>query len=154
MRLIQYCLSIILIICLAGLFACPNKNNGPTLTEQQQQAEKITGTWHVSTIDTKPSAVTDETVLNALVLTFGIDADKKPTSFSATGAPDYFTSQSSSTWSFSGSSTVTLLLTNVSPVTVININSISETTMKISFTRTTVLRTENLDGDYTVTMAK
>jgi hypothetical protein len=155
MRLIQYCLSSLLIISLVGLFACPNKNNGPTLTEQQQQAEKLAGTWHVQSIDVKPDAVTDLTVLDQLVLTFGVDNDKKPTTFNATGAPDYFAPQGSATWAFSGSSTVNLLLTNVTPVTVITINSeITSTTMQISFTRTTVLRTENLDGDYTVTMTK
>ena len=155
MRVIQYCISILLIISLVGNFSCKKKPSGPTLTEQQQQAQKIAGTWHVSSIDTKPSAVTDETVISGLVLIFSIDSDNNPSTFNASGAPDYFATLGSATWNFSGSSTVTISLTNVSPVTVITINPpVTETTMQISFTRTTVLRTENLDGDYTLTLTK
>jgi hypothetical protein len=155
MKVIQYLISIVLIISFVGNFSCKKKNTEPNLTDQQKQAKLLAGSWQVGNIDTRPDQVTDETVIDGLVLTFGIDGENKPTTFNSSGAPDYFTTQGSATWSFSGNSTVTISLTNVTPVTVLTINSeITETSMQISFTRTTVLRTEDLDGDYTLTMTK
>ena len=155
MRAIQYCISILLITSLACNFCCKKKPNGPNLTDQQKQAQLIAGTWHVSSIDEKPDKVTDLSVISELVLTFNIDTDNKPTSFNATGAPDFFVPQGSATWSFSGSSTVAISLTNVSPVITIQIDPpVTATTMQIGFTRITSLRTESFDGDYTLTMTK
>jgi hypothetical protein len=103
----------------------------------------------------KPTDV-PESEVSGIVLTFGVDTDSNPTSFSAsgTGAENYFATTGSSTWSFAGSSTTNIALSGVTPVTSLTVvGDITATSLTVSFTLTTQ-RTAILDGNYTLTLTK
>ena len=120
---------------------------------QQKQAKLLAGTWTTTSVDQSPSGI-DPTVISNLALTFNVDADYNPTTFTAAGASEFFGTQSSSTWAFSGSSTTVVTLSNLTTsINQLQINSISETSLSVTFTYVTV-RTEKLDGDYKLTMSK
>jgi hypothetical protein len=153
MKILQYFLTILILIAFIGTYSCKKKHEGPSYTDQQKQAILLEGTWTTSSVDAAPTGV-DQSAISSLTLTFNIDSDKNPTTFSSTGAPDFFTTQSSSTWDFSGTGTTIITLTNVSPITTLTVDPAStETTLKVSFTLPQ-LRTEDLHGDYSLTLTK
>ena len=127
-------------------------DDGPNLTPQQEQAQALSGTWNQQNTTQIPDGV-DPTILNDLSITFNIDANSNPTSFSASGADDFFITTSSSTWAFSGSSTTAIVLSNVSPVTSLTINSVSDSQLSVTFTSAGG-RVTGLDGTYTVELTK
>ncbi len=155
-KFIGYLFFALIILSFTTQIACKKKDTGPNYTEKQQQAILLEGTWSVSAVVTKPADVAESEVSD-LTFTFGIDADKNPTTFSAggTSAANYFVTTGSSTWDFAGSSTTTVQLSNdVGPVNTFTIGGdVTETTMTVSFTLTTA-RLMILDGDYTLTMTK
>lgn len=154
MKSLRYLTTAVLILSLAGYSACKKKNPGPKgPTEQQQQAQKLAGTWNTSSVDASPTGV-DPSLINTLTMTFNVDNENNPTSFSASNAPEYFSTLSSSAWSFSGTSTTVINLSNVTPVTSFDITDLSGTTLKIHFTFVTPQRTQKLDGDYNLTLTK
>jgi len=153
MRKLFYFLSLVIIAGMAGLTNCGDGNGDEPLTPQQEQAQLLAGNWNHQNTTQSPQGV-DPTILDQLTMTFNIDANKNPTSFSSTGAPDFLATTGSSTWSFSGSSTTSLILTNVSPVSALTINSLSASSLSISFTFTSGGRIAGLDGNYTVEMTK
>ena len=140
------------IISLFFLVACPPNDNNPKLTALQEKVISLTGTWSNASNVSVPSGI-DGTILDQLTLTFNSDADHNATSFSSSGASDFLSSQSSSTWSLSGSDLNVISLTNVSPVSEISILNLSATELTIKFTFVSA-RIEKLDGDYQVTLSK
>ncbi len=149
MKSLQYILSAAVIVFLAGMMSCHKKPGPNPLTDQQKQAQALSGTWTTVKVDQYPSGV-DTTVVSSLTLTFNTDTNNNPTTFSASGAPDFFTTQSSSTWAFSGTSTSVITLSNVTPVTGLQINSLVGNSLTVKFTYVT----PRLDGDYQLTMSK
>ena len=140
------------IISFFFLVACPPDDNNPKLTDLQKKVMSVTGTWSNASNISVPNGI-DGTILDQLTLTFNSDGDHNATTFSASGASEFFSSQSSSTWSLSGSDLNIVTLTNVSPVSQFSIMNLSDTEMTIKFTFVTA-RTEKLDGDYQVTLSK
>ncbi len=129
-------------------------DDGPSLTPQQEQAQALSGTWSQQNTTQIPDGV-DPTILDQLSITFNIDGSSNPAGFSASGAGDFFTTTSSSSWSFSGSSTTSIELSNVTPVTSLTINSLTENSLSITFTFTSgTARVAGLDGSYTVELSK
>ena len=144
----------IFIISFFFLVACPHNDNNPELTALQKKAVSLTGTWSNASNVSVPNGV-DGTVLDQLTLTFNSDTDHNPTSFSASGASDFLLSQSSSTWSLSGSDLNLINLTGVSPVSQLSIMNLTDTELTIKFTyMTPSARAEKLDGDYQVTLSR
>lgn len=157
MKSLRVAASLLLIFSLIGMMSCHKKTPEKQLTEQQKQAKLLAGTWTTSSVDQLPSGI-DASVISDLSFTFNVDPDYNPTTFAASGANDFFSSQSSSTWAFSGSSTTVVTLSNLtSSITQLQINSLSETSLSVTFTYVTTsarARVEKLDGDYTLTLGK
>jgi hypothetical protein len=153
-KLFYFLLSLGIISGMMLMANCGGGNGDDELTPQQEQAQLLAGTWtHQSTIDL-PDGV-NPTVLDNLTLTFGIDGNKNPTTFGSSGAPDFYATTSSSGWAFSGSSTTSLILSDVVPVDQLTINSISANSLTISFSLSSSgLRVASLDGDYRVELTK
>ncbi|MFC2126266.1 hypothetical protein ACFLU5_15840 [Bacteroidota bacterium] len=158
-----YSLLSVLLVSVFIVFASCGDPDDPALTDTQERAKALSGgSWSQSTGTsvTVPDGV-DPTILDNLTLVFGADADHNPTSFSSTGAPDFFTTSSSSTWSLSSVDAISL--TNVEGgVSSITIGSgFSDTQMTLSFRFTTPAgrlaggeRISALDGDYIIEMTK
>ncbi|MBR9999248.1 MAG: hypothetical protein KFF73_09765 [Cyclobacteriaceae bacterium] len=141
---------------IAGMMMMTSCKDDPDeqLTAQQEQAQLLAGIWTQQNTTQLPQGV-DPTILDQLTFTFGIDANKNPSSFSSGGAPDFFTTSGSSEWAFSGSSTTSLILSEVSPVSELTINSLTATSLTVSFSLTSGgVRVASLDGNYTVEMTK
>ncbi len=155
MKSLRYFLTMIMIISLVGIMSCGKKpNSGPSLTDQQKQAQLLEGTWTADSVVSVPNGI-DPSVVSSLALTFNVDNSYNPTSFSASGAPDFFVTQSSSTWSWSSTSTTVIGLANTTPVTSLQINSLSNGSLKLTFTYTsTSQRVQKLDGNYQITFSK
>lgn len=152
MKSLRYIFTVLVVIALTGTMSCHKKNPPPSQTDQQKKAEMLAGTWTTTSVDKLPTGV-DKSIISDLAITFNVDSDNNPTTFSASGATDFFATQSSSTWSFSGNSTSVINLSNVSPVTTITVNSVTDTKLVIQFTYVTQ-RTMKLDGDYQLTMGR
>ncbi len=153
MKSLRYFITLFLIVSMAGIMSCKKKPTpGPQLTDQQKQAQLLTGTWTTKKVDKVPNGI-DQSVVSSLTLTFNVDASYNPTSFSASGATDFFVTQSSSTWSWSGTGTSVISLSNTSPVTSLQINSLDDTSLQVTFTYVSQ-RTQKLDGTYQITFNK
>jgi hypothetical protein len=152
MKIIHLFLSFLIIAGLIFNFSCKKKPKGPNYTDQQEQAMKLEGTWSISSVNSVPTGV-DEALISDLVVTFSIDADKNPSAFSSSGAPDFFITQSTSTWSFSGSTIDVIQLNNVTPVTGFRV-LVTDTSLNLTFTFSSTQRTEKLDGNYDLTLTK
>ena len=149
-------LSIGLIAGFAFLSSCDNGNGEEDLTEQQERAQMMSGTWTIQSA-TVPQGV-DPTILNGSTMTFNTDAGHTPTSFSASGMPDFFSTQSNSGWAFSSSINV-VVLSSVTPVAGFNINNVTANSMSISFSHPGLTamaggRIADLSGAYTANLTK
>jgi hypothetical protein len=153
MKKLLFLLSLVIIAGLVGLTNCGDGNGDDPLTPQQEQAQLLAGTWTHQATALLPAGV-DPSILDQLTMTFNVDANKNPTSFSSTGAPDFFTTSGSSTWAFSGSSTTSLILSEVSPVSALTINSLSASSLTLRFSFLSGGRIAGLDGEYIVEMTK
>ena len=127
------------------------------LTEQQVRAQLMSGTWTIQSA-TVPQGVQPD-VLNGGTMIFNTDADYSPTTFSASGIPDFFSTQSNSSWAFSSSSIDIVVLSNVTPVAEFNINNVSANSMSISFSHPGLTamaggRISDLSGAYTANLTK
>ena len=121
MKTIKYALAALLMSSLLLYANCggDNGNGEEELTDQQKAAQSLNNgsPWGVSEITQSPDNV-DVTALNSLKLTFnitGTDSDIAPGDFSATGADDFISTSSSSSWRWSGG-TSTIALTDVAPI--------------------------------------
>ncbi len=110
------------------------KKDDPTpLSQQQQAAKQISVTWGEAEILSSPVTGADGT-LEDLTLTFSVTGNFQPGAFSASGAPEFFFTSTSSTWSWESAGSVTrILLSNVSPVQAFTIEDLNEVTLTISF---------------------
>ncbi len=154
MKKIAYLLSFVIIAGFVVYAGCNGDENGePELTEQQERAQALSGTWNAQEATSVPDNV-DPTIIDNLSITFNVDASFNPASFSATGAADFFSTSSSSAWDFSGDVTISsITLTDVSPVTGFTISNFSNTNMTIQFSHPG-LRIASLEGTYAVSMVK
>ena len=110
------------------------------------------GTWTIISA-TVPEGV-DPTILNGTTMAFNTDSQFNPTSFSSSGAPDYFNvDPAPGGWAFAGSSTTAVSLSNVGPVTSFSINNITATAMEINFSHPGA-RIADLGGVYTANLTK
>ena len=137
--------------------SCGNGDDDPELTPQQERAQTMSGTWTIESA-TVPQGV-DPTVLNGATMTFNTSDDKNPTTFSSSGMPDFFNSQSNASWSFNSSSIDIVVLSNVAPVSEFNINNITASSMSISFSHPGLTamaggRIADLSGAYTANLTK
>jgi hypothetical protein len=151
---INFFMSLIIISGMMLMANCGGDDDDDQLTPQQEQAQLLAGTWtHQNTLNF-PEGV-NPTVLDNLTLTFSIDGNKNPTTFGSSGTPEFFATTSSSGWAFSGSSTTSLILSDVVPVDELTINSIAANSLTLSFTLSSSgFRVASLDGNYRVEMTK
>lgn len=153
MKKIFYFLSLGIISGMIGMASCGDGGDGD-LTDQQKQAQLLAGTWSQTNTTQLPPGVSPD-ILDALTFTFGVDDNWSPTTFSASGAPDFFSTSGTSGWAFSGSSTTNLILSNVSPVMDLTIVSLTANALTVRFTMSTgSLRIASLDGEYVVELTK
>ena len=150
MKTIKPLLIISLILCLSTLFNC-HRTTPPKLTPQQEQAKLLKGTWSNASDVVVPANV-DTTILDNLTMTFNVDNNYNPTTFNVNGADNFFQVQGNATWNFYGSDISIVNFTYINPVTQINIKSISEHLLTISFDYAG-LRSEGI-GNYQVTLSK
>ena len=155
MRKLFLFLNVGLIAGLLILSGCPDDKE-VTLTPQQERAQLLQGTWTVQSA-TVPQGV-DPTILNGGTMTFNTDNEHNPTSFSAAGMPDFFSTGGSSTWSFSSTIDI-VVLANVTPVSQFNINNVSANSLSINFSHPGVVaaadaRIADLSGAYTAILSK
>lgn len=110
-------------ISLLVLISCEEENTAPVfdidLDDQQAAAVSLRGTWGIPSDISLPFGTTP-TVLNDLLLEFRIDDNYQPSTFTATGA-EYFFSTQEATWSWEEGSTEDVVLNNVEPVTRIKV---------------------------------
>ena len=152
MKTIKYLLSLSLIAGFVFFMNCGGGDETPDLTAQQLQTQKMQGTWTIIS-STVPDGV-NPTILNGTTMAFNADSEYNPTSFSSNGAPDYFNvDPAPGGWSFAGSSTTAVTLTNVGPVSEFNINNLTETALEITFSHPG-LRVSDLGGIYTANLTK
>jgi len=121
----------------AGFFffaRCGDDENGNdiVLTAQQEQAKILNGTWTIQAA-TVPQGV-NPAILDGGTMTFTIDHNYNPTTFSSTGVPDFFSTSDSSTWAFNGSTIDQINLFNVFPITSFTIDNLTGDSLSISFT--------------------
>jgi len=153
MKKLFYLLSLGIISGLIVMASCGEDGNGD-LTDQQKQAQLLAGTWTQTNTTQLPPNVSPD-ILDALTFTFGVDDNWSPTTFSSSGAPDFFSTSGTSGWAFSGSSTTNLILSNVSPVMDLTIVSLTANALTVRFTlSTSSLRVASLDGEYVVELTK
>jgi hypothetical protein len=153
MKKLFYFLSLGIISGMILMAGCGDGKDGD-LTELQKQAQLLSGTWIQQTTSQLPDGV-DPSILDALTLTFNADSNFNPSSFSSSGAPDFFSTSGTSSWAFSGSSTTSLILSGVTPVSDLTIVSLSANALTVRFTLSTgSLRVTSLEGEYTVELTK
>jgi hypothetical protein len=130
MKYIKSFTSITLVV--VTLVNCKNDDPAP-LNEQQQAAKKLSVTWSSAEVLSSPVSGADG-ALEDLTLTFSVTGNFQPSSFSASGAPEFFLTDANSTWSWESTGAATrVLLLNVSPVQEFTIEELTETTLAISF---------------------
>ncbi|UZR97327.1 hypothetical protein [Chondrinema litorale] len=101
------------------------------LDEQQAAAIGIRGKWgQVS--DVELPFGTTPTVLDDLVVEFRIDNDYRPSTFTVDGA-EYFFDAEDATWSWEEGSSENIVLSNVTPITSINVLK-DESKIRLVFT--------------------
>jgi hypothetical protein len=149
-------LSISLIAGFAFLASCNGDDKEDPLTEHQERAKTMSGTWTIESA-TVPQGV-DPTILNGSTMTFNTSDDYSPTSFSSSGMPEFFNAQSGASWDFSSTVNI-VVLSGVAPVSEFNINNISTNSMSISFSHPGLTamaggRVADLSGAYTANLTK
>ena len=151
---IYFFLSLGIISGIMLMASCGDDNGDDQLTPQQEKAQMLAGTWTQQSTTNSPAGV-DPTILDDLTITFNVDGNWNPTTFSSGGAPDFFATSSSSEWAFSGSSTTSVILSDVTPVDEFTISSLTANSLTISFSLSgSGARVASLDGNYTVELTK
>jgi len=130
-----------------------NGNGGDPLTDQQEQAKALQGTWTVQSA-TVPQGV-DPAIINGGTMTFNTQ-DNNPTSFASSGMPDFFSATGSASWAFNGQTINQINLSNVTPVTELSINNLSGNSLNINFSHPGLAagRIADLSGPYTAQLTK
>lgn len=104
-------------------------------TPQQLATRQLTGTWGNAVVVSSPVADAHGT-LNNLTITFDSSIENiLPAGFSASGAPEYFLTNTESAWMWESINTSTeILLVNVSPVQELTIDDLTGASLTITFT--------------------
>ena len=160
-------LSALLLVAIVVLASCKKDDPDPTpepddLTAQQERAQALEGTWastddNISAPEDTEDAALQE--LQALTMTFGVtnSTDLAPGSFSAAGAPTYFSAGSGATWAWANADPDddAITLNAVGPVSAFSITAFDGSTMTIvfDFEGPATGRVEGV-GEYTVQMTK
>lgn len=163
MKEFKYILSAILIAGVVLYSGCGGSDGGESLTEQQKAAQSLAtnNPWQVSNINSTPSQDVDASELNNLILSFGITgtgSEIAPGPFSATGAPNFITSQTDADWSWSGSGISTITVSNASIQQFTNVSMSPDidnpTELILSFTvqQNSGGRTLGIEGPYTIVL--
>lgn len=133
MKRITTFLGFLIIMAFPILLVDCKKDDPAPLTEQQQAAKKLSGTWGSAEVLSSPVSGADGTLEN-LTLTFEVTGNFQPEGFTSTGTPEIFQTDATSMWSWeSTSSTTRILLSNVTPVQEFIIEELTEATLTISF---------------------
>lgn len=124
-----------------------------SLTAQQEAAKLLNGTWGSAQVLSAPVAGATGTLSN-LVLTFNISNDLQPSTFAATGAPEYFPGGTTWTWT-NAASAASILLDGNLPVTSITLDELTATALQVSFSLNGPIggRTHGV-GEYTMEFTK
>ncbi len=146
-------LALLIIISLVIFSGCPkNEKPDPELTEQQERAQLLEGTWgNASNVVVPPDV--DDNIISGISITFSTSGEIQPDTFSAFGTVKIFDTSANSGWSFSNDINQ-VLLSNVFPVTSFVIVSITETTIIIQLDHPGGEGFEGKDGTYSVTLTK
>lgn len=123
----------VMIISLAWLESCKKDEKEIALTAQQTAARMLAATWGSTTVVSSPVSGANGN-LASLTLTFASTNAFQPAVFTATGAPDYFETVGNSTWSWEDDNTIVKIkLNNVSPVNMLIIEQVTETSLTLNF---------------------
>jgi len=137
------------------LFSC-SKENDPQLSEQQEMAMALTGTWsHAETLAFPQ--IGDPDALNDLVITFQVDNNSEPAGFEAAGAPYFFETNASSQWSFANATTTDFIQFSSGSIETakISLNDSEDVlTMEFAHPGDQNGRIKSLTGDYLITLNK
>lgn len=124
---------ILLSILIVALTNCKEEDPEIELTAQQSATRLLSVSWGSAEVVSSPVAGANGNLSN-LTLTFSAAENYQPTAFSSSGAPDYFLSDGSSTWTWETTGTISrILLSNVSPVQELTVDNLTETTLLVSF---------------------
>lgn len=168
MKRIVYLLSVLILGSSVLLSGCGDKDKDsetPELSDQQKAAKTLSsGVWggqgKVSV--TPPNSEITEAIYEDLLdvaFTFDANEDYEPSSFSSTGGGDFFPDLSTE-WSWSGSGTSTIALSNdqISQLTNVQLQPSIENATSLTFTFNysgeTSGKAKDVSGNYTVTMQK
>lgn len=146
-----------LIVSLAGLctlLLCSNcKKDDVTLTDQQEAAKLLNGKWGNTQVISAPVSGAIGTLEN-LILIFEISDDLQPSTLTASGAPEYF--PSTTTWSWTDAKAAAeILLDGSLPVTSLTLDQLTASTLTISFSLNGPIGGRvNGIGEYTLSFTK
>jgi hypothetical protein len=156
----------LLLGCLVFFTNCEKDNESVNLTELQKATKALSdgSPWTVSSIDSKPSGVSEQDAAALLFLKInfrlsGSGASIEPAGITASGAPDFLFTQSGATWNWVGGNTNAISLSNSSTGQFTNIQLLpsadNPTSIKLTFVvATTGGRIGSVVGTYTVTLTK
>lgn len=145
--------SIILSCLFLALLTQACKKDDPSLTTQQEVARRLNGTWSDTQVISSPVAGATGS-LESLVLTFTIAENLQPSTFSVSGAPDYFPAGGTWTWT-DPKQAVAIVLDGELPVTMLELIELTDTKLTLAFTFNGVSngRIQGI-GDYRISLTK
>jgi len=147
---------IIIALAFFTLVSC-NEENEPALTEQQEMAMALAGTWTHSETVTFPE-IGDPVALNDLEISFMVSDNNEPAGFEASGAPYFFETNSGSQWAFANASTTEFInFSNSGLIETVKISlndTEDELTMEFAHPGDQNGRIKSLTGDYLIKLNK
>ena len=155
MKYIHILFPFLLLIHLSILTGCDEHGDPQAeiiLNDQQKAAVSMRGIWGQPSQVTLPEGTT-EGVLDSLLLEFRISDEYTPSTFAANGA-NYFFSADNGLWNWVGESSTYIALSNVKPITQIEVMK-EASTIRVTFIyeSTDGARVSGI-GEYGVTLKK
>lgn len=151
MKSLKYLLGLMAVGILLLSSGC--KDDEASLTAQQEAAKLLNGVWGNAQVISSPMPGATGTLSN-LVLTFNISDDLQPSTFSAAGAPEYFPSGSTWTWT-DATAAASILLDGSLPVTELTLDELTATNLRVSFSLNGPIGGRvNGIGEYTISFTK
>jgi hypothetical protein len=147
---------LIITIVSFSLLSC-GEDNDPQLTEQQEMAMALDGTWSHAETTAFPQ-IGDPEALNDLVITFGVEDNYDPANFEAAGAPFFFETSGNSQWAFANATTTEFIqFTNSGTIETVKI-TLNDTedvlTMEFAHPGDQGAKIKSLTGDYLIKLNK